>query len=381
MLVSTPRIDVALRQLVLSLLAAPLGLYACSQSAHDAARSDAGLDAPTADAPTDDALAPDGGGADATDPCRAERVDAAIYDDAGAQCADFRRLPCGVPADAGLRNCLPSFAACAGMCGQDVLFGCQLTDASCDEDAGLRPDADVVVECVRCLNAGRRPRGLEPATAARASSALGAYFAELGYLEAASIRAFRDLDRSLAALAAPRRLRLAAQRAARDERRHAVLTRRLARRFGGAVPRPRALERAPAELAELLADNVVEGCVGESYGALVALWQAERAGDDEVARAMRTLARDELRHAALAWDLLAWAAPRVDAAQRARLRALAQAALARLRDATDRPVDASVVAIAGHPPRHVARSLHRGFAALVGAELERVLEGSAGCPS
>lgn len=343
--------DVALRRLALALLAAPAGLCACSAGTDAGAHPDAAL--------ADASVSTD---ADAG-ACAPELADGDVMDDAGALCADFRRLPCGVPPGAALRNCLPSFAACTDICGQGVLFGCQLTDASCD-DGGLRADADTVVECVRCFNGGRRPRNLAPARRAPARSALGTYFADLAYLEAASVTAFEDLERALASFGAPERLRRAARRAARDERRHTRLAHRLAHRFGGvpATPRASSTSRVTFTFAELLADNVVEGCIGESYGALVALWQAERASDGEVARALRVIARDELAHAQLAWDVLAWAAPRTSVAE---VRALAGAALAQVGAAIDHAVDASVVDVAGHPPRQVQRRLFRGFAALV----------------
>jgi hypothetical protein len=52
----------------------------------------------------------------------------------------------------------------------------------------------------------------------------------------------------------------------------------------------------------------------------VATHQAEGARDPSVKRAMRTIARDETRHAALAWAIARWLAPRLDARGRARVR-------------------------------------------------------------
>jgi hypothetical protein len=44
----------------------------------------------------------------------------------------------------------------------------------------------------------------------------------------------------------------------------------------------------------MLLDNAVEGCVRETFGAAVGLWQAKQAGDAKVAKAMRQIAPDEL---------------------------------------------------------------------------------------
>jgi hypothetical protein len=54
-------------------------------------------------------------------------------------------------------------------------------------------------------------------------------------------------------------------------------------------------------LEELAVENAVEGCVRETYGALTAIWQARTAKDPSVAAAVRRIARDETRHAALSW--------------------------------------------------------------------------------
>src|SRR5205814_4301213 len=66
---------------------------------------------------------------------------------------------------------------------------------------------------------------------------------------------------------------------------------------------------------------VAEGCVGETLGALLAAEQLRLASDPEVRRILQRIAKDELRHAELAWTFLAWALrsdPRLgEAAQRA----------------------------------------------------------------
>jgi hypothetical protein len=67
-------------------------------------------------------------------------------------------------------------------------------------------------------------------------------------------------------------------------------------------------------------DNAVEGCVHELYGALVALWQAYAARDPAVRTTMRSIALDEARHAALAWDVGRWADGELPAAQRRAVR-------------------------------------------------------------
>jgi hypothetical protein len=387
----TPTIERALQGILATVLVLPLAaVQACGS---DGSTSD-GADAAT-DGATADVLLPVDGGADAAppDPCAPIELDAAAYDDASANCVEFTRLPCGLPPAANISYCNLDPETCAAACKSPIVFGCQLANnVACLDDGGLIPDAEAIIDCILCPGAGRRPRGLRAprgasahttraarsATASTAApSALGHYFATLAYLEAASVTAFDELGRCLDALGAPPALRREAARAASDERRHARVTRRLARRFGGAPERPRVSRSCTPTLEDLLVENVVEGCVGESYGALVAMWQAERAGDADVADAMRGIAADEARHAALAWSLLRWGAQRLAAPARQRLRRELGAALSRLHVTVEQSAQpATVVSVAGHPPRDVERELVRRFERFARAEAGDLLAAS-----
>jgi hypothetical protein len=152
------------------------------------------------------------------------------------------------------------------------------------------------------------------------AGAAAAWLARAAFLEAASVDAFRLLRRDLAALGAPRRLLRAASRAARDEKRHARRMRSLARRSGQTPPPASRVTATTLPTLEAMAtENAVEGCVREAFGALIACYQAARATDRELAAAMRRIAVDEARHAALALRIDAWARPRLDRKARARM--------------------------------------------------------------
>jgi hypothetical protein len=362
-------VELSLRGILVTVLAMPIvAVQACdSSSAGPDASEDAGAEAP--DGSADGA---EDGGIARTGPCAPVELDGSAFDDSGSGCSRYFRWPCGLPPSTPLRGCLPELATCVSWCASS--FRCQLTpDVTC-RDGSVVPDADVVFECIQCATGGgRKPRGLAPAKPARARSKVGAYFAELAHLEAASVVAFRDLARSLSLLGAPPSLVRAAERAVRDERRHAGTTRRLAQRFGAYPSPPRITRAAEPSLEELLADNAVEGCVGESYGALVAMWQAARATDPGVAAAMGGIARDEAQHASLSWELLRWGAPRLEEAARERLRARFASAVGKLRAGAEQPVDASVVELAGHPPPEVARVLTAQFERFVVDESETAL--------
>jgi hypothetical protein len=180
--------------------------------------------------------------------------------------------------------------------------------------------------------AGRRPAGFE-ASADRVSVA--SWLAVNAALERASIDAFQILAGELVALGAPAPLVAAARAAEADEVRHAEAVGALARAAGAEVRAPAIARCAPRDLLTLAVENAVEGCVRETYGALVAGHQAAHAARGAVREVMRAIHEDETRHAELAWDVHAWAMARLDGEGRARVLAAMDAAFDALaREAT-----------------------------------------------
>jgi hypothetical protein len=197
---------------------------------------------------------------------------------------------------------LPS-ATCSQICNAPYVFNCSVQAVAA---------SSLTVQCDAGCAVGRRPEGLH-APISFDTTSLGGYFAEIARLEAAAVTAFRVMRDELRAQGAPKRLVRAAARAARDEVRHARTTGALARRFG-AQPRTPVIERGALRSLEAMAiENAVEGCVRETYGALVATRQAERARDPHVRAAMQRIARDETRHASLSWQVGRWLETRLDA--------------------------------------------------------------------
>jgi len=214
--------------------------------------------------------------------------------------------------------------------------GTALPDATCAEicgpqgptptcSVGAVDATSVTVNCMfRCFT-GRLPHGLCTPLALQAG-ALGSYFSSIAGLEAASVEAFRILRRELRAHRAPKKLVRAAARAARDEVRHARATGALARRFG-ARPTTVSVERATLRSIEAMAlENAVEGCVRETYGALLATYQSRAARDPVVRAVMKRIASDETRHAALSWDVGRWLETRLDREARSKVLAAKQVA-------------------------------------------------------
>jgi len=173
---------------------------------------------------------------------------------------------------------------------------------------------------------GRRPAGLLASDSA-SGTPLQVHFAEMARLEAASVAAFRQMRRELVAHRAPKRLVRAAERAARDEIQHARMTRALARRHGAVPTDPEVAPCGVRSPLDIAIENAVEGCVREAFGALVACWQAQTASDPVLRAAMKRIARDETRHAALAFEVDAWVRGRLSASERARVDASKHEAL------------------------------------------------------
>jgi hypothetical protein len=166
---------------------------------------------------------------------------------------------------------------------------------------------------------GRRTQGVRLGRV-RAATPAGVYLGACAALEAASVQSFRRLRRELRALGAPRALLRACSRAARDESRHARVLGALARREGGEVGPSEAAPLIARSIEEQATENAVEGCVFETFGALLAQWQAAHTVDLSVRASLARLARDETRHAALAWTMAAWLEARLTPEARQRVR-------------------------------------------------------------
>ncbi len=151
-------------------------------------------------------------------------------------------------------------------------------------------------------------------TAPKVSAALGARIASAwlddARAEHASVAAFARATLELMALGAPPDLLTRAQRAGLDEIDHTQRCLRQARRYGAPTLEPGpllAVAPRTTSLAQLAADTLAEGCVGETIAALVAQRSARHCTDPNVRADLRRIADDEAEHAALAWATVTWA--------------------------------------------------------------------------
>lgn len=152
---------------------------------------------------------------------------------------------------------------------------------------------------------GRRPGGLRELVSHFHNVA--SYWANAAVMEGVAVPAFEQLVVDLQAHGAPPALIKGARLAIRDEERHASTATRMARALGVEPVVPEVPLLPPRSVLELARENAREGCVGETYAALQAAWQAQHARDPAVRTLMTSLARDESKHAAVSWAVHAWA--------------------------------------------------------------------------
>jgi hypothetical protein len=192
---------------------------------------------------------------------------------------------------------------------------------------------DVVLDLGRCTYVGRAflvddellkstvrdgsgwRHGPEPdvsALSAATRRALSEAWVKDGLFEHASVATFARFAIQLLAVGAPARLLHETLAAGRDEIRHAELCFGLASAYAGRpleagefpVSDPLPLDRA---LTDIVAETIVEGCIGETLAAMQAEAQLACTTDPAVAESLRSTLEDETRHAELAWRVVAWA--------------------------------------------------------------------------
>lgn len=254
-----------------------------------------------------------------------------------AGCGDRMETTMCISLDPGAEECPPGEEVdvetmyIPGECGIDALaVRGDATDESMEADGGLQccypvlavdptPFSDCVVGRPYAEGGETKVAPLAPGSAwGRKAEAAGPLSPELAdawarqaLFEHASVASFARLTLSLMAVGAPAELLAAAQEAAADEVRHALDAFALASRFAGRRLGP---GRFPIEVVEpdltlpaLAAAALREGAVGEAMGTLLAEESARIATDPEAKAAWERIAVEERRHAALSWQIVAWA--------------------------------------------------------------------------
>jgi hypothetical protein len=204
---------------------------------------------------------------------------------------------------------------------------------------------------------GRRPRGLELSRLVAGAAATGSYYARIAELEAAAVIAFEFMLAELTQAGAPEVLLRRVEDAKRDEVRHARVMAALAARYGASMTEPHVAPRVSRTLLEMALENIAEGCVRETWGALSARYQSETAESVGDRLLWAEVADDEARHAELSWDLHAWFMSQLSPAEQLELEAAQQRAWDGLMQELDVEPDPEVQRLAGVPSRSMALEL------------------------
>ncbi len=212
-----------------------------------------------------------------------------------------------------------------------------------------------VVNVHQCVG-GRDHACIDRRHEGHGADAFAAWLGAQAHAEATSVKSFVRVAAELRRFGAPERLVSGALEAARDEVLHARILRRLAHARGGASGELVFLPAPDRELVAFAIENAVEGCVHETWAALVAAFQAGHAPTADVRAAFTRIARDEARHSDLAWAVDAWLAGRLTAEERGRVLAARQAAVHALATASGEQ-DPAVREAAGLPTAAQAEAL------------------------
>lgn len=269
----------------------------------------------------------------------------------GGSCSDVYQQTCGVPAGVDPSDGM-SPEECKLVCGASQQYwGCN--------EYKLADLPGPSFECYTCVE-GRRPQGyVDPSM----PPDVAGWLAHAADLERVSVDAFQILTQELIAHGAPSSLALRAKQAELDEVHHTRIIEGFALAAGGILVRTQIARGPVRSLVEIALENGVEGCIRETYGALVAAHQAQHAGRVDVRSAMRAIAHDETQHAELAWDLHTWLVERLGAAERARVESAMERAVVELAFAAKSAVGSDLVTSLGLPSNAVAERLVAGLSA------------------
>jgi hypothetical protein len=186
---------------------------------------------------------------------------------------------------------------------------------------------------------------------------IGSHFACAAQLEAASITAFVQLARQLKGWEAPQGLVNRCLKAAQDEVVHTQILRRLALDCGAELEAP-INEDVSSNLLATAIHNATEGCVYETWAALIAAHQALHCTYPTLQKVYRRVAADETRHGQLAWDIHNWLMSQLTLEEQNIVGQAQAEALERLRDiATGEAKDRFL----GRPTRSESREIVHVF--------------------
>ena len=230
---------------------------------------------------------------------------------------------------------------------------------------GTNQQGDRYLSCtyeysIACVG-GRLPNGLDVQASMESQHEVGAYFAQLAYLEEAAVLAFDFVIEELKQLGAPQVLIEQSLAAKQDEIEHTILATQLAKRYGATPPPVEASTFTMRPLVEIAIDNQREGCVRETYGSLMGMWQSMTSIDPVVRAVMERIALDESRHAALSWSISEWLTPQLSETEQNTCRQVLHETLTQLRTELATSPSKDMITYAGFPTHEQAQQLLDGL--------------------
>lgn len=242
-----------------------------------------------------------------------------IYDDG---CRTTRRIACKTSDDEcnSDDDCKPNERKKPTKCvfveeekkGQKARWACRAAECQVGRPLLLDGVVHAAPAARRCDWLAAEIDGTAPELSNDERALVKEHWLRAGALEHASIASFARFSLQLLAMGAPADLVRETQAAMGDEIEHAKTCYAIARLYGAEASGPSTLPAATAPISsdarQIAAALVAEGCIGEALAAAEAAILADRCEVPEVARALRRIAEDEQRHAALAYRALAWMA-------------------------------------------------------------------------
>jgi hypothetical protein len=203
------------------------------------------------------------------------------------------------------------------------------------DDSAAVPRLHLDYESAYATACGRRPMTNAGSAVAHTDADGVDYFVRAAQLEADAVQAFHEMAGHLLGFGAPASLVQRCRQAAQEELGHALRMSEVARQISGdntLLPHLRSKEQiwrnarmavavhAPS-FEDFARHNGVEGCVRESLGAAVALWQSLHSSAQQVRILLASIAEEEVSHAQLSWDIDAWCRSKLSGSQQEELAA------------------------------------------------------------
>ena len=205
-------------------------------------------------------------------------------------------------------------------------FGIQCY-SSCEE-TGMNTDGTYAISCgyyAACIVEGRGSACIEKETAGTGDNNIGAWFARAHHAEKGSVFAFEQLRRDLIKLEAPSTLIAKIEDAIREEAEHTSMMKDFAIANKGKI-----MDLIfdgfldTRSVWDIAVENLLEGCINESYAALQAFYQSRHAESEQIQGLFATIARDECKHAEIAREVHHFLLPLLSNSQQRELKDLGQ---------------------------------------------------------